>query len=218
VSVFYINIMSRFALIAITLIAAAAYAADVGETIPLPAARQSGGMPLFDALKNRKSTKEFSDKELDLKQISEILWCGFGVNRPKEMRRTAPSAMNAQEIDLYVSTKDGVYLYDFKNHALQKISNQDIRLKISGQPYSKDVPVVIVFVADYSRTKAAPAQRQLYAYIDTGFISQNIYLYCASEGLGTVIHELNRAETSKLLNLKSGQEVIMAQSVGYPKQ
>lgn len=210
--------LSKFLITVLALITVATIAADVEETLKLPVPRQSGGMPLFDTLKNRKSTKEFSNKELDTKQISEILWCGFGINRPQEMRRTAPSAMNAQEIDLYVSTKDGVFFYDSKIHALKQVLNQDIRTKISGQPFNKNAPVVIVFVADYSRTKASPQQRQLYAYIDTGFISQNIYLYCASEGLGTVIHELNRAETTKLLNLKPEQEVIMAQSVGYPKQ
>lgn len=133
------------------------------------------------------------------------------------MRRTAPSAMNSQEIDIYVATREGVFLYDFRNHSLKTLGNQDIRAKISNQPFNKTAPVVLIFVADYSRTKSSVTQRQLYAYIDTGFISQNIYLYCASENLGTVIHELNRKETSKLLNLNQNQEIIMAQSVGYPK-
>jgi len=188
------------------------------EIIQLPASRHTGGVTIMEALKNRKSTREFSPKPVDTKVLSEILWAGFGINRPETLHRTAPSAMNSQEIDIYVSTKDGLFLYEARTNILIKISDSDLREKISNQQFNKSVPVLLIFVADYSRSKAKPPQRQLYAYIDTGFISQNIYLYCASEGLGTVVHELNRSETARMLNLRPDQEVISAQSIGYPKQ
>ncbi|MGB9603126.1 MAG: nitroreductase family protein [Limisphaerales bacterium] len=191
---------------------------SASEIVLLPNPRQTGGAPIMEALKNRKSTREFSTRPIEIKTLGEILWAGFGINRPENLHRTAPSAMNSQEIDIYIAIKEGVFLYEPKTNGLIKISDSDVREKISNQQFNKTAPVVLVFVADYSRSKAQPPQRQLYAYIDTGFISQNIYLYCASEGLGTVIHELNRTQTAKLLNLKPNQEVIMAQSIGYPKE
>lgn len=185
--------------------------------IKLPEPTTSGGMPLMDALKNRKSTRDFATNDIPVKLLSDLLWAGFGINRPETSHRTAPSAMNSQEIDIYVAKSDGVFIYDAKTHSLLKISDSDLRRQLSNQPFAKDAPLLLIFVADYSRAKANAQHRELYAYIDTGYISQNMYLFCASEGLGTVVHELDRNSVSKLLGLRPEQKPIIAQTVGYPK-
>jgi nitroreductase len=186
--------------------------------IQLPKPRMEGGKPLLQALKERKSVRDFKADSLAPQVLSDLLWAGFGVNRPEIDHRTAPSAMNSQEIDIYVATADGLFLYDAKPHQLRPVLSEDIRAKTTGQPTVREAPVALIFVADLTRmTKAKPEDKEFYAGIDSGFISQNIYLFCASEGLATVVHDLDRPSLARAMKLKPEQKIVIAQAVGYPK-
>ncbi|MGA2508076.1 MAG: SagB/ThcOx family dehydrogenase [Chitinispirillaceae bacterium] len=185
----------------------------------LPGPQLSGGKPLMQALKERKSSREFSPQKLPAQELSNMLWAAFGVNRPGTGGRTAPSAMNMQEIDVYAILTDGLYRYEAENHALRRIHSNDIRDLAGAQPFVKDAPVNIILVADYSRTAKSPQdKKKLYANADAAFISENIYLYCASAGLATVVRaRVDRETLAKAMRLGPDQEIIFAQTVGYPK-
>lgn len=174
----------------------------------------------MEALKDRQSQREFSTKPLEPQLLSDLLWAAFGINRPGNDHRTAPSAMNSQEIDVYVVLAEGVFIYNAKTHRLDPVAAGDLRRETGGQGFVKVAPVALVFVADLARmVKAKPEVKEPYAWVDTGFISQNVYLYCASAGLATVVHELgDRLELAKALKLRGDQKIILAQSVGYPAQ
>ncbi len=178
------------------------------------------GRPLMQVLKDRRSSRAFSTEKLPKQVLSNMLWAAFGVNRPDSGKRTAPSAVNWQEIDIYVATADGLYLYGAKTHTLKPVLAQDIRAATGAQPFVKEAPVNLIYVADFSRMgKTTDDQRVFYSAADTGFISQNVYLYCASEGLATVVRGLvDRPALAKLMKLRPDQRVILAQSVGYPKK
>ena len=192
--------------------------AEQGKEIKLPAPKMKGGRPFMEVLKDRRTTRSFSNKDLSLQELSNLLWAAFGVNRPEDGKRTAPSAVNWQEIDIYVAKKDGLYLYDAKKNVLIKIFDEDIRKATGGQDFVKDAPINLVYVSDYSRMGDAPKEnKDFYSATDTGFISQNVYLYCASEGLGTVVRGwLDKGKLHKIMKLKEDQKIILAQTVGYP--
>jgi len=178
------------------------------------------GKPLMQVLTDRSSSRSFSTEKLSVQELSNLLWAAFGVNRTDMGKRTAPSALNWQEIDIYVATADGLFLYDAKKHMLNPILSQDVRALTGRQDFVKDAPVNLVYVADFSRMgKAAKDDKELYSATDTGFISQNVYLYCASEGLATVVRgSIDRQALAKVMKLRSDQKIILAQSVGYPKK
>lgn len=189
------------------------------QPIPLPKPRMEGGMPLMEALKNRKTAREFSPAELTPQILSDLLWAGFGINRPENAHRTAPSAMNSQEVDIYVATAAGTYVYDAAGNRLVPVAAGDIRARTGSQKFVKVAPVALLFVADLTRlAKAKPEDKERYAAIDAGFIVQNIYLYCASAKLTCVVHELDRSGLPEALKLKPEQKIIIAQSVGFPKE
>jgi nitroreductase len=189
------------------------------KPIPLPAPQTEGGKPLMQALQQRRTNRELQPDKLPVQVLANLLWAGFGINRPENGHRTAPSAMNSQEVDLYVALPGGLYVYDAKPHQLKPVLDKDLRAKTSGQPFATNAPVVLIFVADLPRlTRANPDQRPFYAGIDTGYISQNIYLYCASEGLATVVYDLDRAPLAAAMKLRPEQRIILAQAVGYPKK
>ncbi|MDO9567437.1 MAG: SagB/ThcOx family dehydrogenase [Candidatus Desulfaltia sp.] len=177
------------------------------------------GKPLMQVLKDRRSSREFSTGKLPEQVLSNMLWAAFGVNQPDSGKRTAPSARNWQEIDIYVATTDGLYLYDAKAHALRPVLAGDIRSLTGLQPFVREAPVNLIYVADFSRMGQAEVDdKVLYSAADTGFISQNVCLYCASEGLATVVRgSVDRSALAKAMNLRPDQRVILAQSVGYPK-
>ena len=179
-----------------------------------------GGRPLMQVLKDRRSSREFSSEKLPIQVLSNLLWAAFGVNRPDLGKRTAPSAVNWQEIDIYVATADGLYLYDAKAHMLNPVLSEDIRALTGRQPFVKEAPLNLVYVADFSRMgKATNEDKEFYSAADTGFISQNVYLYCASEGLATVVRALiDRPALAKVMKLRPDQKITLAQSVGYPKK
>ena len=162
--------------------------------------------------------REFKADKLPSQVLGEVLWAGFGINRPGTGYRTAPSAMNSQEVDIYVALPEGLYVYEAKPHRLRPVAAEDVRSRTTGQAELKQAPVVLLFVADLSRLgKAKPEARRFYADFDTGCISENIYLYCASAGLATVVHELDRAPLAAAIKLKPEQQIILAQAVGYPR-
>ncbi|MCJ7663831.1 MAG: SagB/ThcOx family dehydrogenase [Desulfobacterales bacterium] len=190
------------------------------KPIQLLKPQTEGGRPLMQVLKDRKSSRDFSSKELSLQVLSNMLWAACGVNRTDSGKRTAPSASNRQEIDIYVATAHGLYLYDAKAHTLQPVLAEDIRSMTGGQQFVQEVPVNLIYVADQARMgKRTSEDKVLYPAADTGFISQNVYLYCASEGLATVVRgSIDRPALEKAMRLRPKQKVILAQSVGYPKK
>ena len=188
------------------------------QDVQLPPPQKTGGMPLMEALSNRKSTRNLSDRELSAQVLSNLLWAAYGYNRPEEMKRTAPSAMNVQNISIYVAQADGFYLYDAKNQSLRLILNQDIWGQTGQQNFVKNAALNLVYVADVSSMRDSGDKALMYSYAHTGFISQNVYLFCASAGLGTVVRDMiNRDVLRKTMKLNDNQYLILSQSVGYPK-
>jgi SagB-type dehydrogenase family enzyme len=179
-----------------------------------------GGRPLMQALKDRKTDRAFSPEKLPLQTLSNLLWAAFGINRPDLGKRTAPSAMNWQEIDLYVVLPEGAYLYDAKNHLLQPVNKGDFRGLTGIQPFVKEAPVNLIYVADFSKmTRATNENKEIFSTADTGAIFQNVYLFCASEGLATGVRAgIDKTSLAKALQLRPDQKIVLAQSVGYPKK
>ena len=192
-----------------------------GDTLPriaLPAPRKEGGMALMDALSGRHSARDFAPKELTLPLLSNLLWAAYGINRP-DKGRTAPSALNSQEIDIYVALPSGAYLYDATENVLQLVAASDVRHVTGYQDFVSEAALDLVFVADHSRMKLVPvAKRESYASVTTGAISQNVYLFAASNGLATVIRAwIDRDAIADALWLNHDQQVLLSQTVGYPK-
>ncbi|MFO7600928.1 MAG: SagB/ThcOx family dehydrogenase [Candidatus Desulfacyla sp.] len=194
-----------------------AVAADMTD-IPLPTLRMIGGKPLMEALKERHSTRAFSTKTLPVQVVADLLWAGFGVNRPESGKRTAPSARNWQEVSVYAIFKEGAYRYDAAANRLSAVATGDLRKLTGTQGFVTTAPLNLVYVSDITRMQgAAPEHRVLYSGADVGFISQNVYLFCASEGLATVVRgSIDRDALAKALNLPEHKQVILSQTVGYP--
>jgi SagB-type dehydrogenase family enzyme len=187
--------------------------------IKLPAPQTNGGKTLMQALAERKSTREFSSEKLPLQTLSDLLWAANGINRPESGQRTAPSAGNRQEIDIYVAKAEGLYLFNANKNVLELVLARDIRSLTGRQAFVKDAPVTLVFVADLKKMKKTGDEATFYAATDTGYISQNVYLYCASAGLATVVLGwVDKEELAKTMRLRTDQRVILTQPVGYPKK
>jgi SagB-type dehydrogenase family enzyme len=186
--------------------------------IKLPRPKQAGGKQLLEALKDRKSTREFRSEDLNVKVLSNLLWAAFGLNR-LDGHRTAPSVHNWQEIDIYLALKRGLYLFDPHANALRQVLADDIRAATGMQDFVATAPLNLVYVADLARMSSSDrTEQRFYSAIDTGFISQNVYLFCASEGLATVVRGLvDRRSLAKLMQLRPQQRVIVVQTVGYAK-
>lgn len=191
---------------------------NASETIVLPAPQKEGGIPLMEAISKRRSDREFSSQELLLPLLSNLLWAAYGVNRA-DGHRTAPSALDAQEVDVYVALPSGAYLYDATAHQLQLIVSSDLRSITGYQDFVDEAPLDLVFVADYSRMKLVPAAlRESYASVAAGAISQNVYLFAAGNGLATVIRAwIDREAIANALGLSHDHQVLLSQTVGYPK-
>lgn len=181
------------------------------QDIQLSAPDKKGGKPLMQALSERKSAREFQEKELPDEVLSNLLWAANGFNR--EDKRTAPTANNRQELELYLVMKSGIYFYNAREHRLALVKKGDYRKSAGTQTYVANTPVNILFVSDSGK-----ASGKNYAYTDCGFVSQNIYLFCASEGLATVVRgSYDKKVLEELLQLPANQEVLLTQTVGYPK-
>jgi SagB-type dehydrogenase family enzyme len=199
---------------------AAAPFAETPMPVQLLKPQTEGGRPLMQVLKDRSSSRSFSTEKLPLQTLSNLLWAAFGINRPDSGKRTAPSAVNWQEIDVYVATADGLYIYDAKAQQLQPVLSEDIRPKTGRQPFVREAPVNLIYVADFSRMGTASKEdKELYSAADTGFISENVYLFCASEGLATVVRgSIERSLLATAMKLRPDQKIILAQTVGYPEK
>ncbi len=195
----------------------ALFAAETVAT-PLPSPSFGDDPFLMSALKNRKSTRSFSSKPLPRQMLSNLLWAAFGVNRPEYGYRTAPSPMNSQEIEIYVAAADGLHLYDARFHQLIQLSDNDIRKFCGSQKFVAHAPLNFVYVADFSRLGNRSEEKKLfYAAADTGFISQNVYLFCAAFGLGTVVRDwIDRSVLAEKMTLHQQQRIVLSQTVGYP--
>jgi len=193
--------------------------AQVIETITLPSAQKTGGMPVMEAFQLRKSQRSFSSKDLTTQQLSNLLWAAYGINRPDGFR-TVPAAKNWYEYDIYVLKSDGWYLYEVGKHALLKMGNEDLRIYGGTQDFVKAAPVILVYVADFGRMNDTTDElRKFFSAVDVGYISQNVYLWCASEGLATIIlGQVDKVKVREVLKLKANQQVILSQPVAYPGQ
>ncbi|HNY78135.1 MAG: SagB/ThcOx family dehydrogenase [Sedimentisphaerales bacterium] len=197
--------------------------------IALPHPEVEGGKSVLAALLARRTNREISDRRLPDQVLSNLLWAAFGVNRASgsfgKAGRTAPSASNSQEIDLYVALPEGVYLYDAAAHRLNPIVAGDLRGR-SGRRAATTAPVNIFYVADLSRYDTGPNQpdrrisdpevQKSYYYCATGLIAQNVYLFCASQDLAAWLHNCDKENAAKELKLRPQQRVLFAQTVGYP--
>ena len=209
----------------IELIASAAIAAASGlalareaAALDLPLPRSAGGKPLIEALRLRRSIREYSTRSLPAQILSDLLWAAFGINRRESGDRTAPYWRHVMVIDIYAAMADGVWLYEPKAHKLLPHLNGDIRADTGTQDFVAKAPLNLVYVAHGERMGDISAEdRRLYASVDAGSIGQNVYLFCASEGLATVFRAaLDYAKLARTMELGTGQFVTFAQKVGYP--
>jgi nitroreductase len=193
--------------------------AEEPKPIQLSKPQIGSGNPLMQLLWKRMSSREYSPQPLPVEVLSNMLWAASGINRP-DGKRTAPTASNRQEIDIYVASANGLYLYDTKTNLLNPILAEDIRAMTGRQPFVKEAAVNLIYVADYSKMGTVPNEvKDLYSAAATGFISENVYLYCASEGLATVVRAgIDRPALANAMKLRPDQKIILAQSVGYPKR
>lgn len=191
---------------------------DSATSISLPPPAKHGGLPLMEALARRQSSREFAREALPMQVLSDLLWAAYGVNRDGG-GRTAPSALNCQEVDVFVALPAGAYRYDAAAHALHLVAASDLRSVTGYQDFVDEAPLDLVFVADHARMSLVPvAQRESFASVAAGAISQNVYLFCAGNGLATVIRAwIDRAAIADALGLTHDQQVLLSQTVGYPK-
>ncbi|MCQ2299307.1 MAG: SagB/ThcOx family dehydrogenase [Bacteroidales bacterium] len=195
----------------------------VAQDIKLAEHNDSNGMPLMNALAERHTVRSYSTQPIALDELSNLLWATYGYNRPEVKKRTAPSAVNMQEMDIYVYTTEAIYLYNAANNMLEFVTKGDYRKEISTQPHFGVAPISIVIVADYDRMKekmklADPATLDFYAAVDCGYVSQNIYLYATAAQLGTVAcGGIDREAISKRLGLKNAKPML-AHPVGFPQE
>ncbi len=196
---------------------AVAAGAEPLKDIALLAPRKEGGKPLMQALATRCSTRDFNPRKLDPQTLADLLWAANGINRDSGMR-TAPSTMNWQEIEVYAVLEEGTYLYDPKANVLKAAAEGDLRKLTGLQGFAATAPLNLVFVADTTRMKGAQLlDLEKWSYCDAGFVSQNVYLFCASEGLVTVVRGLlNHKALAEAMKLPATKKVILAQTVGYP--
>ena len=186
--------------------------------VSLPAPQTDGGKPLMQALKLRASARAFAPDPLPPQTLANLLWAAWGINRPQEGKRTAPSARNWQEIDVLVVNASGAYLYDAAGNALKPLVAGDFRALTGVQDFVKDAPFNLLFVADTSRMQGSQDPQPM-AYADAAFIAQNVYLFCASEGLAVVVRaSFDRPALAKALKLRDNQLIVLAQTVGFPKK
>ncbi len=195
------------------------------DTLKLNAPNLDKGMLIMQALKNRKSTRELSDKKLSLEILSELLWAANGINR-EDGKRTAPAALNIQAVDIYVVLQEGVYQYEPVENQLIPIAEGDFRKQAGMQDFVFIAPVNLVYVVDLEKYKELPPyaanlpneEKVKWALIAAGCQAQNVNLYCASEGLGATVRGLIDQKTfGEILKLRPEQKIILAQTVGYPK-
>lgn len=194
------------------------------QDINLLKPNRTGGMPLMQALNERATSREYDRQKLTDQQLSDLLWACWGINRPELGKHTAPSSNNKQEMSVYVALESGLYLYIPESHSLKEIHNRDIRKATGLQDFVEIAAVNLVYVADLKKAGIADpdkAGREALntSNINTGFMAQNVYLYCASEKLACVVRGwLDIPLLTKEMDLAPYQRIIVAQTIGYPKK
>ena len=196
----------------------------LAQDISLPAPDKKGGKPLMQALNERQTTRSFTDDNLTQQQLSDMLWAAWGINRADQKKRTAPSAMNYQEIDVYVAMPGGLYLYVADNHPLKMINNKDLRKTTGTQAYVNNAALNLIYVADMGKAGKKEGVKiddsdLFMSYSDAAFIAQNVYLYCSSANLGCVVRgSIPKEKLAPEMGLRSNQYIILAQTVGFAKK
>lgn len=200
------------ALMGMTLMASA-------QDIQLPKPLMENKVTLMEALQNRHSSREYSEKQITDSELSTVLWAACGINRPESGKLTVPSAINAQDILAYVIRQDGSYLYQPKENTLKKVSSKDLRTLVAGrQAFAATAPVSLVLVSDHSKFGKAKDAAERLGVIDAGYVSQNICLACAAFNLNTVPRMTMDTEgLRKELGLDSNYDIIINSQIGYPK-
>ena len=206
-------------------------------SIKLPRPSSGGIRSVMRALQDRATVREISDRRLPPQLISDLLWAAFGVNRRRgpfgSLGRTAASASNSQEIDVYVTCADGTYLYDASRHRLVLVLAEDLRVLAISHGQSRadpgaSAPIRFIYVVDVDRLVHTsgfqepglhdPDVQRSYYYVDTGLIAANVYLVAASRGIAAWFHNCDREALARKLPLREQQRVLFAQTVGYPVQ
>jgi hypothetical protein len=187
------------------------------DDIYLPVPQKNIGKPLMQALELRQSSRSFSPKSLELQELSNLLWAGFGINRIDGGKRTAPSARNWQDIRIYVFMQSGVYLYHPEKHYLSFLLGDDFRGMTGTQDFVKTAPVNFVYVSDQSKMgNASTEDKMIYSGADAAFIAENVYLYCASQNLATVVRaSIDKKALVDILKLTPEVKIVLAQTIGY---
>lgn len=193
------------------------------DTVALPVPETDGGLPLMQALTLRASRRAYSREEISLQVLSNLLWAAFGVNRSASGLRTAPSALNVQDIEIYLATAKGMFRFDARPHALEAVLADDVRALTGTQSFAGQAPLNLVYVSDYAKLGQSNSRdlggnvNLAWSWAHTGFISQNVYLFCASAGLATVVRAMfNRDSLVEIMGLASTKQITLVQSVGYP--
>lgn len=187
------------------------------QDISLPLPQKEGGMPLMEALSKRQSTRSFSEKSLSSQMLSNLLWAAWGINRSEDGKRTAPSSHNEQNTVLYCALAEGLYIYDAQNNSLELVSKKDIRAETGTQDYVKDAALNLVYVAKGDSAAFWDEARINAACVNAAFIAQNVYLFCASEGLACVVRgSVDKEKLKEIMQLGKNRVSVLAQSVGFP--
>lgn len=189
------------------------------DNIQLPKPSMDNKVTLMQALQNRHSSREFADRQISDDVLSTVLWAACGINRPKEGKITAPSAINAQDIQVYVVRKDGAFLYKPEENSLQKVSNKDLRSAVAGrQSFAASAPVSLVLVSNHNKFGGRSNGASRMGIVDAGYVSENICLACSALGLNTVPRMTMDSETlKKELNLDDNYDFVLNSQIGYPK-
>jgi nitroreductase len=211
--------LSKFTLGQMGQLRAKPAAGDATPLITLPPPDTQGGMALMEALGRRQSGRDFACQPLPESLLSSLMWAAYGINRSRNGGRTAPSVLDAQATEIYVALPSGAYRYEASGHRLRLVAGVDLRRVTGYQDFVDNAPLDLVYVADYAKMSGVPvAQRETHAAVAAGAIAQNVYLFCASAGLSTVLRAwIDRSALADALGLSNDQQVLLSQTVGYPK-
>ncbi len=204
-------------LITVTLLSSSLFSQQ--EVVELPAPEKEGGKPLMEALNERHSAREFANKKMPEQTLSNLLWAAYGINREEAGKHTTPTSRNVQDMQIYVTTQDGAFLYQPEKNALKKVVDEDTRAAMGEQEFTTNAAVNLIYVSDFSKYEGDDkTSKQITASAHCGFIGQNVYLFCASEGLNTVFRAwIDKDLIHDKLKLAENQHVIYTQTVGYPE-
>lgn len=214
----FMSVVLSFVLCLPAVLASAEAKPETQAAITLPAPRLDH--PALKILARRQSRREFDAKKLPMQTLAEILWAAAGINRPDSGKRTAPSAMNWQEVDVYAATADGLFLFDAKNMKLVPLGGEDIRAKTGMQAFVATAPLNLIFVADYARMgRGDDEAKARIAHADAALMAENVYFYCAAEDLAVVVRASFPKDTlAAAMKLRPDQHPILVQTVGLAQK